>query len=342
MMNTSFTFAKYRYGVTLRHFDQSRKRPDETRKFFQRICRHIGTLKLKFPNISIPVVNSKDNYGCIFYEKENQRGPLLSFIRHHIDYRFTVKTNNKLLDKAHEPEKRLQFKAWSSNSKYMSKMENFLLKFNYTKKNSLTRITINRRMIELSWICEESKVRNMIAHWDGQNIPIELVQSNYNQHLAKQKENAKIALQQCARYAVTKVLDGLSDDKFINLVKFHSNKIFEKDIPPVTEEDIAYTTHQYPFLHIFNSTISPKTDVDIKKHKLRVSVLNIDGGATEKLQNHHPYINRLIKTHFPHLMVFLDIRKQTIPNIHIPGYTLMAFSPGDKETLHSIGGILIY
>ena len=74
----------------------------------------------------------------------------------------------------------------------------------------------------------------MFQHWDAQNIPIELHQSNHNQHIAKEKENAKIALQQCANYAISELLSSCNNTKLCNLFKFHINKLFDKQIPPIT------------------------------------------------------------------------------------------------------------
>ena len=61
--------------------------------------------------------------------------------------------------------------------------------------------------------------------------------------------------------------------------------LFDKTTPPTDEEDLAYKTHQYPFLRVFNSEITPKTDVNIKNLQLKFSVMNLDGGVTEKLQD---------------------------------------------------------
>ena len=320
----------------LRHFRQCVKHPHETQRFFNKIIQHLPTLSAKFPNISIPSIHAKNNYGCIYYEKENQRGPILSYIKHRIDHRFKCKTSHKILDKCHDIAKRLQFKAWSRNSDYMTQLESFLLKFGYAQKHAITRITVSRQTYELSWTCSESKVRDMFPHWQSQNIPVEIVQSNYNQHIATQKQNATTALQQSTAYAMKQLLDSYNHPELTHLAKYYSNMIFDKDTPPITVDELAYNHHQYPFLQLLNADIQPKTNVNVDKFKLKISVLNLDGGATTKLQDHHPYINRLIKTHYPHLMV-LNIRKTY--SILLSRVYLWVFQV--IENTYSIGGILI-
>ena len=206
LFQNNFNFKTYRYGITLKHSKQCKYNRNATRAFFDKISKHYNILRKKFPNISIPVVNSKDDYGCIFYEKENQRGPILAYIKGKIDRRFSVKTNHKRLDKGHNLDACTQFRAWSSNSDYMKQLQNFLTRYKYAKKTILTRITINRQLYELSWHVEPNKARDMINHWSSKNIPVNLTQSNYNQYIAKQKENAKASLQQATQYAISKTL----------------------------------------------------------------------------------------------------------------------------------------
>ena len=132
-MTSSFSFTNYRFAVTLKHTKQSRKHSSETYKLFCRINSHLRTLSNKFPGISIPMVHKNDDYGYIFYTKENQRGPILCYIRHKIDNQFNCRSNNKILDKAHYLDKVCQFRAWSKNSDYMKRLESFLKKFDYAK-----------------------------------------------------------------------------------------------------------------------------------------------------------------------------------------------------------------
>ena len=120
------------------------------------------------------------------------------------------------------------------------------------------------------------------------------------------------------------------------------NKLFDKQIPLVEENDIAIKSHFYPFLQTLNSSVKPSVPIDIKKHKLKILVYNLDGGVTTKLQNNHPIINRIIKTHYPHIMAFLDVRHSSLPKIDIPGYSLVTYAPGDPKTYHHVGGILVY
>ena len=129
-----------------------------------------------------------------FSKKENQRRPIINYIRHFITDKFNCKTNNKILNKAHYPDKRLQFRASSKNSDHVKKLESFINKYKHLNKNTITRITINRQTCEHTWCCLEDMVHKMHSHWQSFNILVEIKQSNYNQDIAKEKENAKISL----------------------------------------------------------------------------------------------------------------------------------------------------
>ena len=74
----------YRYGVLIKHLKQSRNNCNETWTLFKLIKRYILTLKSKFKGITIPNVPQGQTYGAIFFKKENQRHPLLSFIKRKI------------------------------------------------------------------------------------------------------------------------------------------------------------------------------------------------------------------------------------------------------------------
>ena len=93
---------------------------------------------------------------------------------------------------------------------------------------------------------------------------------------------------------------------------------------------------------MFAPNINPKISLDLHSETLTISCLNIDGGAKKKLTNDHPYIYNIIRSHNPHIMAFLDTRLSDVPDFNIPGYELVAFSKGDVNTYHHIGGVLVY
>ena len=173
------------------------------------------------------------------------------------------------------------------------------------------------------------------------NIPIYITKSNINLHINKQKSLAIFHLNQMLKYQLSQLIPKLTIDQQ-QIVNFYAHHIYDKEIIPITDNSVSSLIHQYPFLQPFAPKINPKITLDINQEMLTISCLNIDGGAKTKLTNDHPYIYNIIRSHNPHIMAFLDTRLQDAPDFNIPGYELVAYSTGDDNTYHHIGGVLVY
>lgn len=220
-------------------------------------------------------------------------------------------------------------------------MKSFLISHDYTSQPPKLRSRNNYSQHELTWTTFPRLQSTMKQHWDSYNIPLYITKSNINLHINKQKAFAIFHLNQLLKHKLSHLLLQLCDKQH-DIVKFYCHQIYDKEVLPISSEDLPTILHQYPFLQLFHPNINPETKIQIKTRSLTISCLNTDGGAKNKLTNDHPYIYNIIKTHDPHIMAFLDTRLQSSPNFNIPGYTLIAISYGGDDTAHHIGGILVY
>ena len=344
------TCAHYKYGIMLRSKSKTTSALTlrATNRLYKVIRSHHALLNKRFPNITIPNKVASDKYFTIFFEHEKEHDPLILYIKARFTPDIVHRHKHQIIDKFHFVKKINQYKTWSNNTEHLQHLKRFLISNKYCHKQPTYRHTNNYKSHELSWNlkynCDEQQ---MLLHWNATAIPLKLHKSNYNQYICQQKGFANTKLQQIYWKSTLEILNNHANHPNYDIIRGYTKlsliSLKEKDIEPLSDNDIPFVLYQYPFLQLFQQNIEPKAKIFHKQFDMSISCHNIGGGAKNKLTKDHPYIATLLRNFNPHIINFLDTRSTAPPDFEIPGYTLIGYCKGDiQDTMHNIGGILSF
>ena len=170
---------KCKYGVTIKSTKHSRDKND-TQRLFDKLTNLHFQLKHKFPDIMIQTALHQQSFGIILYSKENQRCPIIQFIKKNVTKHSVFHHKDFITDKFHDPLKQLHCVAWSKSVLSLKKPRGFLHTNSYTNK-SHHRHTFNYENYQLTWYVHSDSIHaEMQQHWSSKNSSIKIVKSNHD------------------------------------------------------------------------------------------------------------------------------------------------------------------
>ena len=303
-------------------------------------------------NIVIPNRDRNEKWAMIMYKRDNLRGAFLAYFNRkwrrdqprNTQKYIHVRKGTSYSKPVQPINSKNEFIAFPKTQEALINLNEFLIKNGFCDEDPKIIHCYNPKRYMMRWRVRcSSDISVMKNLWEKHDVTSKRLRtyirsSNNTEYRYAEKTDALDALHTLTSTALKRCWRRLRpDDPVFRLCKATTNRIIST-APEIKNHAIAKKIRKFPFLHFY----APKNKVIRITKETRTGLtflcLNIDNQIT-RLQNDHPYIKRILTTHNPDIMGFLDTGLSTLPKFTIPGYSLTSQTNADDS---DTGGLLIY